>query len=275
MAWGLYTVAMKESPVPNWPAPMREPIVRGLLLSACLHLAALALIQPSPDSLMARTVVINARLAPVAPRNASPMARTSETPVAPPKTDVVPRLEHAHETPAAPPEPESRTVVMESKAPSPLPTPDSAPRIATPKREPEPPAPQAASVAGSASAKGAASPAAGSSNASASPGHPLGIDTTWYSFRQLDSPPSALEKIEPDYPHEARRKNQEGSVKILIRIDDLGRVQSAEVVEAHPAGLFDEAALKAARKTRFQPAIKDGRPVRSEGHLRMEFKLED
>ena len=56
---------MKELPVPDWSALMREPIILGLLLSACLHLAALGLIQPSPGSGKARTVVIHARLHPV------------------------------------------------------------------------------------------------------------------------------------------------------------------------------------------------------------------
>jgi protein TonB len=52
-------------------------------------------------------------------------------------------------------------------------------------------------------------------------------------------------------------------------------VQSAEVVEATPPGVFDKAALAAFRDARFTPAMKDGRPVRYQAYIRVDFKLED
>ena len=61
----------------------------------------------------------------------------------------------------------------------------------------------------------------------------------------------------------------------MLKIDDLGRVQSAEVVEAIPPGMFEEAALAAFSKARFVPAIKDGRPVRLQAYIRVDFKLKD
>lgn len=257
---------MKEFPVPNWSVLRREPIIPGLLISACLHLAILALVQPSPGSDMARTILINARLDPVAPRHA----------------EVAPR--QASTLPVAPPEPETRAAVMAIAATSPFSIPDlanpganpTATSITATKTEPAP-APQTsqAAIAASNTGMGSVSPSGGPTEASNRPSLPLGIDTTWYSFRQVDTPPKALERIEPDYPEAARRRNQEGSVKLLLEIDDLGRVQSAEVIEAQPPGIFDEAALIAARKTRFQPAMKEGRPVRSRGYQRMRFGLED
>ncbi len=82
-------------------------------------------------------------------------------------------------------------------------------------------------------------------------------------------------RIEPVYPEEARRGNVEGSLKLMVKIDELGRVISVEVVEARPPGIFERAALDAFRDARFQPAMKDGRPVRYQAYMRVDFKLEN
>ena len=74
---------------------------------------------------------------------------------------------------------------------------------------------------------------------------------------------------------EAKRRNIEGTLKLMLKIDDLGRVQSAEVVEATSPGVFDEAALAAFRNAKFQPAMKEGRPVRYQAYFRVDFKLKD
>ncbi len=76
---------MKELSVLNWPALSRQPIVHALLLSACLHLALTALIQPTPGSGMARTVVINASLETVAPPNKSEAPVPTPPPPSPPR----------------------------------------------------------------------------------------------------------------------------------------------------------------------------------------------
>jgi protein TonB len=104
---------------------------------------------------------------------------------------------------------------------------------------------------------------------------PIGIDTNWYQARQVDNQPKAIGVIEPVYPEEAKRRNQEGTLKLMLKIDDLGRVQSAEVVEATPSGVFDAAALEAFKSARFQPAMREGRPVRYQAFIRVDFKLKD
>jgi protein TonB len=103
---------------------------------------------------------------------------------------------------------------------------------------------------------------------------PSPIDTTWYLARQVDSQPSAIGKISPKYPELARQQGLEGSLKLMVKIDDLGRVREVEVVEATPPGVFDETALEAFRDARFRPAMKEGRPVRIEAYMRVEFRLE-
>jgi len=92
--------------------------------------------------------------------------------------------------------------------------------------------------------------------------------------RQVDQHPRAIGEITPEYPEAARLRGQEGSLKLMLKIDDLGRVREVEVVEATHPGVFDAAALQAFRAGRFHPALKDGRPVRYQATIRVEFKLE-
>jgi protein TonB len=80
--------------------------------------------------------------------------------------------------------------------------------------------------------------------------------------------------IRPKYPESARQRGQEGTLKLMVRIDELGRVREVEVMEAHPAGIFEEVSLEAFRNARFHPAIRDGQPVRIEAYMRVEFRLE-
>jgi protein TonB len=254
---------MKDMPPIDVPALLRLPIARALTLSLCLHLGILVLVHPSPGSSTPRTVVISARLDTAEPETIVARAATpslpSEAPQAPPVAATAPELQ-----PLALPPRESPTPFPPTPASLPAPASPAAPASASP-------APVAATAA-----TAPPSPAnVGPTSPSALPSLPLGIDTTWYQARQVDSHPRAMGRIEPAYPEEARRGNVEGSLKLMVKIDDLGRVISVEVVEARPPGIFDRAALDAFRDARFQPAMKDGRPVRYQAYMRVDFKLEN
>ncbi|HZG52047.1 MAG TPA: energy transducer TonB [Pyrinomonadaceae bacterium] len=68
-------------------------------------------------------------------------------------------------------------------------------------------------------------------------------------------------KPNPGYPSEARGYGVEGKVKLRIILGAGGKVDGpVEVLEGLPYGLTEEA-IKAARRIRFEPARKDGRPV--------------
>ena len=70
-----------------------------------------------------------------------------------------------------------------------------------------------------------------------------------------------LKKRPPlDIPDEVKEKGIEGTVKIVIDIDDTGRVFAARIKKSlHPAA--DEACLQSWKKALFQPAEQDGSPV--------------
>lgn len=89
------------------------------------------------------------------------------------------------------------------------------------------------------------------------------VDDTWYAARQLDVLPTALVEVQPAYPEAAAAQSIAGEVTLLLLVDEMGQVRERSVVESEPPGVFDEAALAAFRKVPFQPAMKDGRRVRS------------
>jgi TonB family protein len=70
-----------------------------------------------------------------------------------------------------------------------------------------------------------------------------------------------LAKPNPDYPRRARESNVEGEVVLRIILLSSGEVSDeVTVIRGLPEGVT-EAAIKAARKIKFTPAEKDGRPV--------------
>ena len=231
-----------KAPGADWAERFRRPIAASLLLSAALHLCLILLVQSRPLHSDHQTLVISARLlnvpAPMPPKAAA---------TTPPPTTAAAHLS----TPDMLATPQASAPVVQA-APSPITaektaeSPPSIPAISPARPEPVTTAPSLA----------------------------LGIDTTWYQARQVDVQPKAASKIVPLYPEEARQKGLEGTLKLRMKIDDLGRVREAEVVEADPPGVFEQATLAAFREARFQPAIRDGRPVRIEAYFRVDFKLE-
>ena len=57
----------------------------------------------------------------------------------------------------------------------------------------------------------------------------------------------------PDYPNEARRKNQQGRVVVNFSVDERGDVVSASVTTPCPYPLLNDEALRAVRRWKFQP----------------------
>jgi protein TonB len=64
----------------------------------------------------------------------------------------------------------------------------------------------------------------------------------------------------PDYPEPARNRNESGLVSVLVIVNTGGGVEEAQVEESSGFELLDNAALKAARRSRFQPYSENGIP---------------
>ena len=238
-----------------WRYRLKQPIVIGLLVSFCLHLLLLAVVRPVPHSERGG-VVIYARLAmpalPVAKTRAQPPKGTARPPASLPAPVAV----------AAAPLQNGKA--PERRVPTPSPPASPAPPATASLEEARPvPVPTTSTATSTATSTHANSPL------------DVAIDANWYLARQVDVSAKPIGKILPEYPDGARQRNQEGTLKLMLKIDDLGRVREVAVVESDFPGVFDQAALDAFRQARYQPAMKDGHPVRYQAYIRVTFKLHD
>lgn len=62
----------------------------------------------------------------------------------------------------------------------------------------------------------------------------------------------------PAYPEDAARRGQQGAVLLNIHVTPDGLTDGIDVVRSSGAASLDRAAIEAARKWRFLPAVKDG-----------------
>jgi TonB family protein len=86
------------------------------------------------------------------------------------------------------------------------------------------------------------------------------------------SAPMVLSKTEPEYSEEARKAKYQGTVVLMIIVDEKGMPQNIRVVR--PLGLgLDEKAIEAVQKWRFRPAMKDGHAVKVEATVEVNFRL--
>ena len=82
-----------------------------------------------------------------------------------------------------------------------------------------------------------------------------------------------LERIPPKYPPRAADRHIEGWVKIEFTITTDGNVENAVVVEAEPAEIFNDAALKAINQWTFKEKIVNGVAVEQRAIQTLQFKL--
>lgn len=94
----------------------------------------------------------------------------------------------------------------------------------------------------------------------------------YYRTRDLDVRPGILVRVEPEFPEAAARRFLSGRVVAQLLIDESGAVERVEVLEAEPPGYFESAARTAFLAARFTPGMKDGRPVRVQMVLELNFE---
>ena len=72
---------------------------------------------------------------------------------------------------------------------------------------------------------------------------------------KLENPGEIRRALQSLYPSQLRNAGVEGTVHVRVFIDEAGTVREIEVMESSGYELLDEAALKAAEKMRFTPAM--------------------
>ncbi|MHC1700761.1 MAG: energy transducer TonB [Humidesulfovibrio sp.] len=169
------------------------------------------------------------------------------------------------------PAPKGQAAPAQASQAVPLPDPTS--------RQTAQPAISAAQVSGMAAASSQGAVAGGSGGGSGG-GQSTGVGTsvgsgTGQGGIAVDRMPIPVRQPKPRYPMSARRMGQSGQVLLRLFVDQEGAVREVNVVRAEPAGVFDEAAVEAARKWQFSPAMSRGATVGMWMTLPVRFSLED
>lgn len=84
--------------------------------------------------------------------------------------------------------------------------------------------------------------------------------------------PVAIYKREPAYSDEARRAKLQGTVVLLIDVDEHGDPRDIRVMRSLGLGL-DERAVEAVEGWKFKPAYRNGKPVRTTAMIEVNFRL--
>lgn len=86
------------------------------------------------------------------------------------------------------------------------------------------------------------------------------------------SAPQAISSPDPEYTEEARQAKKQGTCVLSMIVDEQGHPRGLRVIRGLGFGL-DAKALDAVRQWRFQPALKDGKPVNVQISVEVEFHL--
>jgi TonB family protein len=85
-----------------------------------------------------------------------------------------------------------------------------------------------------------------------------------------------LERVNPDYPLRALARGMEGWVHIEFTVSETGAVVNPVVVDASRDGIFEDAALKAITRWRYEPKVENGVGVQRQGlQTIIRFQLRD
>lgn len=82
-------------------------------------------------------------------------------------------------------------------------------------------------------------------------------------------------KVTPVYPRRALQRGIQGFVIVEFTVNKVGAVVDPVVIEAQPEGIFDQAAMDAAKKFKYKPRVINGEPTAVAGvQNRITFKID-
>jgi protein TonB len=86
-------------------------------------------------------------------------------------------------------------------------------------------------------------------------------------------PPRRTSEVQPEYPPALRAQNVEGDVVLKVEVDATGRVGTVVVVQPSPHEAFNQAAMVAAKRSTYSPALLNGAPVANSIQFTVRFRL--
>jgi len=93
-----------------------------------------------------------------------------------------------------------------------------------------------------------------------------------FQAREVTRKAQILAKPEPSYTKSARKFSVVGTVRVRVVLMASGKVAMATLMSKLPHGLTREA-VEAAQKVKFEPAVKDGRPVSQYVQIEYNFNI--
>ena len=100
---------------------------------------------------------------------------------------------------------------------------------------------------------------------------PVGDEEEIFDFIAVSKKPEILVKAQPTYPELARKAGIDGQVVIIVVIDKTGNVEEAEIFKSIP--MLDDAALEAAKRCKFTPAMQRDKYVKVRMAIPFKFAL--
>jgi periplasmic protein TonB len=95
------------------------------------------------------------------------------------------------------------------------------------------------------------------------------------SIGGIDQDAIPLVRINPDYPPRAQSRGIQGWVLVQFTITASGTVKSAVALDAEPKGYFEEAAVSAISRWKYEPKVENGVAVERRGvQVKLSFKLQ-
>ncbi|NUN70049.1 MAG: energy transducer TonB [Bacteroidetes bacterium] len=94
-------------------------------------------------------------------------------------------------------------------------------------------------------------------------------------FVPVEKAPQVVYAEKPVYPEIARRSGMEGTVWVKILVDKTGKARKAVVIKDGGTDIFSDAAITAAMRYQFTPAIMNSGPVQVWVAIKFSFQLTD
>lgn len=90
------------------------------------------------------------------------------------------------------------------------------------------------------------------------------------NLRELDRVPAVVQSVSPTYPKQLADRGLKGSVTVDFYVDEQGIVRMPSVSQQSPTELAD-AAVRAIRQWKFEPPLRQGKPVLA--HVQQTFNF--
>ena len=99
------------------------------------------------------------------------------------------------------------------------------------------------------------------------------LDFTGNSEKAVSAPAASLKGISPAYPYASRRRGEEGTVRLRIKVSAAGVAESVEVDQSSGYRALDRAAVAAAMQAKYLPAAEHGQPREGIIFVPVSFRL--